>query len=63
MLEFRRKVSVRGSDDFTGINLKEPIRIAAGILGVKEAMRHGFKEMGIVRSMRALLDMNQKEGF
>ncbi|MGI9552640.1 MAG: FdhF/YdeP family oxidoreductase [Aurantibacter sp.] len=63
MQEFRRNVSVRGSDDFTGINLKEPVRVAAGVLGVKEAMRHSFKEMGIVRSMRALLDMNQKEGF
>lgn len=63
MQEFRRNVSVRGSDDFTGINLKEPVRVAAGVLGVKEAMRHGFKEMGIVRSMRALLDMNQKDGF
>lgn len=63
MPEFRRKVSILGSDDFTGIKLKEPVRVAAGVLGVKEAMRHGFKEMGIVRSMRALLEMNQKDGF
>ena len=63
MHEFRRNVSIHGSQDFTGIKLKEPVRVAAGALGVKAALEHGFKEMGIVRSMRALLDMNQKEGF
>ena len=63
MQEFRRNVSIRGSDDFTGIKLKEPVRVAAGALGVKVALEHGFKEMGIVRSMRALLEMNQKDGF
>lgn len=63
MQEFRRKVSFQGSQEFTGINLKEPLGVAAGALGVREAMRHGFKEMGIVRSMRALLEMNQKDGF
>jgi len=36
---------------------------AAGKLGVKEALRHGFKEMGIVRSMRAFLELNQEDGF
>lgn len=63
MQEFRRNVSISGSEEFTGIGLKEPVRVAAGTLGVKEALRHGFKEMGIVRSMRALLEMNQKDGF
>ncbi|MGB5555762.1 MAG: FdhF/YdeP family oxidoreductase [Flavobacteriaceae bacterium] len=63
MQEFRRNVSVRGADDFTGIDLKAPATVAAGPLGVKEAMRHGFKEMGVLRAMRALLEMNQKEGF
>ena len=63
MHEFRRNVSTRGPEDFTGIDLKEPVRVAAGVLVVKVAMEHSFKEMGIVRAMRALLDMNQKEGF
>lgn len=39
------------------------MQYAAGKLGVKEALKHGFREMGIVRSMRALLEMNQVEGF
>lgn len=60
---FRRNVSIRGNQDFSEIKLKEPVRIAAGALGVKEALRHSFKEMGVVRSMTALLDMNQQDGF
>ncbi|MFS4493210.1 FdhF/YdeP family oxidoreductase [Maribacter sp. 2308TA10-17] len=60
---FKRNVSIRGNQDFTDIKLKEPVRIAAGALGVKEALRHSFKEMGVVRSMKALLDMNQQDGF
>lgn len=58
-----RKVSFRGSEEFHEIELKEPIIHAAGYLGVREALKHTFKEMGVVRSMRALVDMNQKDGF
>ncbi|WP_422082210.1 FdhF/YdeP family oxidoreductase [Ulvibacterium sp.] len=61
--EFHRNVSVRGLEEFTGIRLREPARYAAGPLGIQVAMQHSFKEMGITRSMRALLRMNQKEGF
>ena len=61
--EFRRKVSVRGSDEFTNLRLTEPADYAAGIPGVKAAISHSFKEMGIVRSFRALSQMNQKDGF
>ena len=39
------------------------MQTSAGLLGIKEALRHGFKEMGVVRSMRALADMNQEDGF
>ncbi len=60
---FRRNVSIRGSEEFSGIRLQQPMDYAAGTAGVKEALRHGFKEMGIVRSMRALLEMNQEDGF
>lgn len=61
--DFRRNVSVRGSDDFTNIKLKEPVRHAAGMLGIQAALQHGFKEMGVLRSMRAMLNMNQNDGF
>ncbi|WP_072994933.1 FdhF/YdeP family oxidoreductase [Pseudozobellia thermophila] len=59
----KRNISLTGSEAFTNIRLGEPMRYAAGKLGVKEALKHGFKEMGIVRSMRALLEMNQEDGF
>ena len=39
------------------------MRVAAGPLGVQAALSHSFKEMGVVRSMTALLDMNQQDGF
>ena len=58
-----RGVSITGIEEFTNIKLGEPVRDAAGMLGVKEALKHGFKEMGVLRSMGALLKMNQKDGF
>lgn len=61
--KFTRNVSVRGNQDFLDITLKDPMRVAAGPLGVQAALRHSFKEMGVVRSMTALLDMNQQDGF
>ena len=61
--EFKRNVSARGSEELLNIRLGKPVAHAAGLLGVKEALRHSFKEMGIVRSMKALLEMNQKDGF
>ena len=60
---FKRNVSLTGEIKFTGLQLKEPMETSAGLLGVKEALRHGAKEMGIVRSMKALLEMNQEDGF
>jgi len=61
--DFTRKVSVRGSQEFTNIQLKEPQQYAAGMKGIQAALSHGFKEMGILRSMRTLLHMNQNDGF
>jgi len=60
---FQRNVSLTGDIKFTGLQLKEPMEVTAGFLGVKEALRHGVKEMGIMRSMKALLEMNQEDGF
>ncbi len=63
MSDFKRNISLTGDIRFTGLQLKDPMEVSAGMLGVKEALRHGVKEMGIVRSMKALLAMNQEEGF
>ncbi|MBU2973377.1 FdhF/YdeP family oxidoreductase [Zobellia sp. B3R18] len=59
----QRNVTIIGSEDFSNIKITEPVKYAAGKLGVTEALRHGFKEMGIVRSMRAFLELNQEDGF
>lgn len=58
-----RKISITGSTKFSDLKLDEPMTYAAGPIGVKEAMRHTFKEMGVLRAMRSLLQMNQKDGF
>ncbi|MCC4212631.1 FdhF/YdeP family oxidoreductase [Leeuwenhoekiella parthenopeia] len=60
---FKRNVSITGAEEFTNIKLGPRVTDAAGMLGVKEALKHGFKEMGVLRSMGALLKMNQKDGF
>ncbi|WP_430967302.1 FdhF/YdeP family oxidoreductase [Spongiimicrobium sp. 2-473A-2-J] len=61
--ENKRNISITGSTEFTGIRLKAPAPYAAGIPGVKTALQHAFKEMGVVRSLHGLAHMNQKEGF
>lgn len=61
--KYQRNISIIGPDEFTNIRIEEPSKNAAGLAGVKEALRHSFKEMGVVRSMKALLEMNQEGGF
>ena len=58
-----RKVSAIGPVRHTGITLKKPSDYAAGIPGVKAALFHTFKEMGVIKSLSTLASMNQKEGF
>ena len=50
-------------NEFTGIKLTKPASYAAGLPAVKVAVQHALKEMGVVKSFRALNQMNQKEGF
>lgn len=61
--KFTRNVKIQGPDLFTGIALTNPANHAAGFTGVKVAMQHVFKEMGVVRSLRTLSHMNQVDGF
>lgn len=60
---YKRNVCVRGPEDFLSLEVKEAPTYAAGKAGVVAAMKHSFKEMGVVRAMRTLIQMNQKEGF
>ena len=59
----KRNLSLTGDLELTGIQDCSASRYAAGAIGVKVALEHTFKEMGIFDSMRALAKMNQKDGF
>ncbi len=59
----KRNILHRGPEDFTGLRLEEAKDFVAGKQAITYALKHGFKEMGILRSMRTLFKMNQKEGF
>ncbi|MEI3801038.1 MULTISPECIES: FdhF/YdeP family oxidoreductase [unclassified Chitinophaga] len=48
---------------FTGIRLGPPKQVAAGIPAVVSSMRHILGEMNAFRGMKALLELNQKDGF
>lgn len=50
-------------EDFTGIKLSEPKETAAGIPAVFSSIKHVFGEMSLARGMKALLKVNQKDGF
>ncbi|MHA7058623.1 FdhF/YdeP family oxidoreductase [Aquimarina sp. M1] len=59
----KRNISFLGPESFTGIKLEKPAEYAAGVPGVKVALQHVFREMGVVKSMSGLFKMNQKDGF
>jgi molybdopterin-dependent oxidoreductase alpha subunit len=48
---------------FTGIRLSHPKTTAAGIPAVISGMKHILEEMNAFRGMKALLELNQKDGF
>lgn len=48
---------------FTGLKLTKPKLMAAGIPAVLSSARHVFGEMDVSRGMKALLDLNQKDGY
>ncbi|MEB2785733.1 FdhF/YdeP family oxidoreductase [Algoriphagus persicinus] len=59
----RKNIQTQSSTEFTGIELKKPASYAAGFTGVKVALQHTFKEMGVIKSLQTLSHMNQKDGF
>lgn len=63
MSRSKRNISVTGSTAFSKLTLKEPSTYAAGTKAVTVALKHAFKEMGVVKSLTGLAQMNQKEGF
>ncbi|MGB5355272.1 MAG: FdhF/YdeP family oxidoreductase [Eudoraea sp.] len=59
----KRDICIRGPEDFLSLRIEEPPAYAAGKEGITAAMKHSFKEMGVVRAMTTLMKMNQTEGF
>jgi molybdopterin-dependent oxidoreductase alpha subunit len=50
-------------EDFTGIKLTEPKKVAAGVEAVLSSAQHVFAEMDVKRGLKALAQLNQKEGY
>lgn len=48
---------------FTGLKLGPPMKVAAGIPAVLQSFKHVFGEAGIIRGLKALNKLNQKDGF
>lgn len=50
-------------ETFLDIKVTAPKKVAAGMLAVVSSAKHVFGEMDIARGMKALLTLNQKDGF
>ena len=59
----REEINKYGPVKLTGITLKRKANYAAGINGIKETISHSVSQMGTRRALKALRQMNQKEGF
>ena len=63
MNEFPNKPNPENPETFESLKLTEPKTIAAGIPAVLSAVKHVFSEMDPLRGTKALLKVNQKDGF
>jgi molybdopterin-dependent oxidoreductase alpha subunit len=61
--ENEKNISAENPEIFTGLKLKNPQASAAGLEGVKQALKHVTEEAGLVRGLQALSKLNQKGGF
>src|SRR5947199_671228 len=61
--EARRGVRAQPPEEFTGGEVKEAKEVAGGLPAVWEATKHTAREMGLMRGVRTLLRLNQKDGF
>lgn len=50
-------------EEFTGLQVTEPEHFAAGLPAIISTMRHTLGKMGVVRTLKTLKTMNQKDGF
>ena len=57
------KINPQPPTDFTGIETAKPATEAAGFTAVFSSMKHVFGAMPVKRGIKALLNLNQKDGF
>jgi molybdopterin-dependent oxidoreductase alpha subunit len=57
------KPDSQNPEKFTGLKLIKPKTVAAGIPAVIVSAEHIFSEMNVARGMKALLALNQKDGY
>ncbi len=50
-------------ETFTGLEIEEPKEVAVGLPAVVNSAKHILRAMGAGRGMKALLNLNQKDGF
>jgi len=56
-------ISAGTPEEFTGLRVTEPEHFAAGLPAIFSTMKHALGEMGVIRTLRTLKTMNQKDGF
>jgi molybdopterin-dependent oxidoreductase alpha subunit len=49
--------------EIAGLEIKESSSVAGGIPAIVQTFRHSWREMGVRRSLKTLLTVNQKSGF
>ena len=59
----RRDFSAETPADALKLKISKPKKSAAGIPAAFSSMRHGVKKMGIVKTVKTLTMVNQKQGF
>ena len=55
--------SAQPPDDVAGIEITPASKVAGGVTAVLASMKHAWREMGATRSLKTLLQLNQKDGF
>lgn len=55
--------SAENPEQFTGIKLGPPQKVAAGIPAVVKSFQHVFGEAGVLRGLKALNKLNKMDGF
>lgn len=58
----KREINPQPPNDFTGITITEPAKVAAGVKAVTNSFKHVFGAMNVFRGMKALSSLNQKGG-